>query len=259
MLRNNGVVGIVFMFWGVVYAASASAGLEQGVWRMLTFLNASGEQQEAGDIVVKIRFDNGSITGKAGCNTFFGTYQEKQPDELRFPNLGATRKACIKPIMQKEHVFLNHMHQVRYYRLEDNMLSLLDQNKQALMVLETPEPVELEGTQWRVTGIRNDQAGVVNDALNQRITALFNDGSLNGSAGCNQYSASYERKDSTLTVGPTMTTRKACEAAGVMEREQQYLSALKQSKAYRLEGDRLEIRDAKGALLLQFKAVPVAE
>ncbi|MCK4726849.1 MAG: META domain-containing protein, partial [Anaerolineales bacterium] len=57
------------------------------------------------------------------------------------------------------------------------------------------------------------------------ITAEFKDDQVTGTAGCNNYFASYERTDSTLEVGPIGATRMMCsDPEGIMEQESGYLA-----------------------------------
>ena len=77
---------------------------------------------------------------------------------------------------------------------------------------------------------------------------------LTGSAGCNNYNASYETSgDNNISIGPAATTRKFCaEPEGTMDQEQQYLAALQTAATYKIELDRLELRTAEGALVADF-------
>ncbi len=77
------------------------------------------------------------------------------------------------------------------------------------------------------------------------ITAEFvsSEGTVEGSAGCNSYSGSYEVKDSQLSIpGPIAATEMYCmEPEGVMEQERQYLEILQAAKSYSVEDGELQI------------------
>ncbi len=73
------------------------------------------------------------------------------------------------------------------------------------------------------------------------VTAHFEAGRVGGSAGCNNYSASYELEGDNLKIGQPVATRKFCGASGVMEQEAAFLSALASASSYREEDDRLTI------------------
>ena len=56
-----------------------------------------------------------------------------------------------------------------------------------------------------------------------------------------------------ITIGPLASTMKFCnDPEGVMDQEAQYLAALQSAATYRIEGNRLELRTADGALAADF-------
>jgi polar amino acid transport system substrate-binding protein len=86
------------------------------------------------------------------------------------------------------------------------------------------------------------------------ITASFGgDGSLNGSAGCNSYSAQYIVSGQSLAITPPDSTQSLCaEPVGIMEQEDTYLSALSAAGSFRIEGGILVIQDSAGNPIMQF-------
>jgi heat shock protein HslJ len=90
------------------------------------------------------------------------------------------------------------------------------------------------------------------------ITAFFDgQGSVSGTAGCNQYRASYaDGGNGTLTVGPPASTEKACSSPeGATAQEARYLAALQSARSYRVDG-LLRLADARGGTLLTFSPTP---
>ncbi len=77
-------------------------------------------------------------------------------------------------------------------------------------------------------------------------------GRVSGSGGCNRIAGTYQPNGDKLTFGPIAATRMAC--ASGMEVEDALSTALSSTAAFRIEGDRLELRDAAGALLATFRA-----
>ena len=88
-----------------------------------------------------------------------------------------------------------------------------------------------------------------------KLTAVFGkSGSLSGFAGCNDYNATYKATAPKISIGPVASTRKHCEEpAGVTDQESSYLAALETAATYRVEGSRLELRTADGALAVELK------
>ena len=107
----------------------------------------------------------------------------------------------------------------------------------------------LAGTMWSATAINNGKGGVTSRVGGTAVTLTFGaDGTLSGSAGCNSYTGRYEIKDGQVKLPAAFaSTRKMC-AADVMDQEQAFFKALSTSTSARIEGDRLELRDAAGAL-----------
>ena len=93
--------------------------------------------------------------------------------------------------------------------------------------------------------------------IGTELTAAFGeDGTLSGSAGCNNYSAGYEVDGNNISIGLPISTMMACaEPAGIMEQEQEYLTALPTAATYQITGDRLEMRTAEGSIAASFEAI----
>lgn len=74
---------------------------------------------------------------------------------------------------------------------------------------------------------------------------------LDGSAGCNRYTASYVRKaDTGLKIKDILTTRMYCaQPQGVMQQEAHYIQLLQQVDAYHAERTQLDLY-ADGAVVL---------
>lgn len=119
-----------------------------------------------------------------------------------------------------------------------------------------PQPSELGGTSWVVIGHNNGRGGVVSSIIGTEMTAAFGeDGSISGSAGCNRYSAGYQVDGKTIAIGLPIATRRFCaEPEGIMEQEQEYLTALGTAATYRMTGDRMEMRTAEGSLVATLEA-----
>jgi uncharacterized lipoprotein YbaY len=139
-----------------------------------------------------------------------------------------------------------------YFFEGDNLLIDLMADSGAMRF--SPQSMGLAGTSWTATGVNNGQAAVVSVMAGTEITANFGpDGQLSGLAGCNSYNATYQTEGNTITIGPATATRKACsQPEGVMEQEMQYLTALGTAATYQLQGDKLELRTAEGALAVTF-------
>ena len=87
-------------------------------------------------------------------------------------------------------------------------------------------------------------------------TLDFVAGDAGGSAGCNRFSASYTADATTLTFGPIMTTRIACDGPSTALGTS-YLGALPTVASYTAAGGTLTLMDASGGAVLTFGSAPM--
>ena len=80
------------------------------------------------------------------------------------------------------------------------------------------------------------------------------DGSISGSAGCNDFFGSLEQKENGFAVGPLGATRKACEPE-TMRIEATFLQALQMTTSINAGEGTLQLLGAEDALLAELRAV----
>jgi hypothetical protein len=107
----------------------------------------------------------------------------------------------------------------------------------------------LEGTTWLLD----------KTIPGSEITALFDNGQVSGSAGCNTYQGTYRTTKAagrnTLEFGPLAVTMMMCDEP-LMEQERLYLAALESATEYVVEGFALSIDYTGGTLLYYDKDGP---
>jgi heat shock protein HslJ len=232
--------------------------LEGPTWLLESYLNLEGQQTERlPQTRVTINFVDGEVSGSAGCNNYFGPY-EVDGNNLTVGPLGSTMMMCIQDDTAiQETAYLANLGNVASYAILDNQLQLQDAEGQTVLIYNVDEATSLTGTDWIVTGYNNGQGGVVSVVIDTEMTALFDEnGLVSGSAGCNNYRASFEADDTTISIGPAASTRKMCaEPEGIMEQEALYLAALEMAATYEIDGSRMDLYDEEGARVVQFEAV----
>lgn len=109
--------------------------------------------------------------------------------------------------------------------------------------------LKLGGTNWTATSFASKGAVTALIAGSKASLHFGADGTLSGSAGCNSYTGRYEVAGNQVKF-PTAfaSTRMMCANPGVMEQEQAFLKALSASSTGHIDGKKLELRDAGGAL-----------
>jgi heat shock protein HslJ len=90
--------------------------------------------------------------------------------------------------------------------------------------------LDLTSTQWVLSNLKDDQQPVLSET---EITASFTEAEMQGSGGCNTYTAPFTSENpenvqspaQRITFGPIMSTFKACENP-ISNQEQQFFQAL---------------------------------
>jgi heat shock protein HslJ len=232
--------------------AAAGAPLAGSAWLLETL----GGQPPAPDTQITLGFEADTLAGSDGCNRYRGSYRTDGDTISVDENIVSTMMACPEPAMQQASAYLAALKQAATFKLEGERLTLLDAAGAPLATF-VAQSSELSGTAWVVTGLNNGKQAVVSTLAGTELTLEFADGQLGGSAGCNAYTSTYEVAESSLTIGAVAATKKLCaEPAGVMDQEAQFLQALATAATYRVEGDKLEIRTADGALAVSATRAP---
>ena len=120
-----------------------------------------------------------------------------------------------------------------------------------------PPQATLSGNTWYLISMRS--GGVAGNVLpGTEISAFFDGaGRVTGSAGCNQYTASYSGTLNNLAIGTPATTKMNCPSPpGTMSQESLYLTTLQGASTFRIEGDILTIMDSNGRSILAYSRIP---
>jgi heat shock protein HslJ len=105
----------------------------------------------------------------------------------------------------------------------------------------------LEGPTWVVQEMSVD--GTMTAPIPETPPfVVFEDGTVAGSSGCNDYTGSYEASDGSMGFGPLATTRKAC-ITPLMGQETVYFELLAQVDSYEVKGDKLTLSSGDTVLI----------
>ncbi|MGB5728247.1 MAG: META domain-containing protein [Thiogranum sp.] len=226
---------------------AASGSLTATSWNLVAL---AGEEIDPAQPAVTLRFEaDGTLGGFDGCNRYRGSFFV-DGTSIHIPSeMATTRAACREPLMRRASAYAETLMRAASFAIDANRLSLRDSTEKEVAAFETARR-GLAGTSWQVIAYNNGRQAVVSVITGTRITARFaNDARVTGSAGCNQYFAEYLAADESITIGPPGATRRFCaEPDGVMDQEARYLEALRSAATFRLEGERLTLRTADGAL-----------
>jgi heat shock protein HslJ len=203
-----------------------------------------------------LQFEGDRLSGSDGCNRYRGRYSAAGGKFKVVPPLAGTQMACPPDVMAQARAVTEALTQAGAYDVVDGRLRLLAASGAPLAVFDA-QSRELAGTQWRATGINNGRQAVVGLVEGSAITMDFGtDGRVSGSAGCNRYTAAYTAEGlSSVRFEPAATTRMACADPAVDSQERNFLAALATVASARMEGERLELRTAEGALAVALQRV----
>jgi heat shock protein HslJ len=225
----------------------ASSDLAGTGW-VLSALN--GEMPISGTAVILQFGDDSTASGTDGCNQFNTGYTQNG-SSLTFSQPGAsTMMACPEPVMTQATAFMAALAQTDSFTISGDTLSLLAGGQ--VVAAFVFQSTELANTAWEVVSYNNGRGAVVGLITGTEISANFSvEGDMAGSAGCNQYFASFTANNGSIEIGQIGSTLRFCEEpAGVMEQESEYLAALASAVTYSIQGNMLQMRTADDQLAL---------
>jgi heat shock protein HslJ len=225
-------------------------------WTLTDYVSGGRTVQTLdGTTVTMVFSQEGRITGSAGCNHYFASYDLKGT-RITIGQAGSTMMYCMGAgVMEQESAYLALLNQAASVSSVNDRLTFAD--AQGVTILSfarivPPAPEPLVGTTWTLDSLYSADA-VSSVIAGSTITAVFGeDGRVSGSAGCNNYFGSYTVTGSSLAIGSTGSTKMNCPGAGIMQQENTYLASLGRTAGFTISGNRLSLTDLQGATLLAF-------
>jgi heat shock protein HslJ len=235
--------------------ANPEASMPTQIYKLDWYLNDQGEKTAVlPGTEITLTFSDGRISGNSGCNQYGGSV-EVNANSIKVGSLMSTMMACEEKIMGQESAYQAALGEAATFEATSETLTMANAQGQMILSFSTLQPAPLVGSMWTLTSYNNGKDALVSVLNGTVISASFSeDGRLSGSAGCNNYTTTYELSDDQMSIGPAATTRKFCGETGVMEQETAYLQALEQIASYKIEGDVLTLYDAAGTRYLIYTA-----
>lgn len=224
------------------------ASITDAEWQLISYGDPQAPTLTTGYLIPTLLLNEseGRVSGSAGCNYYNGGYTLAD-DALTLTDIAATEIGCMdNKVMAQERAFLDALALVTRYEIIEGQLILYYGEGQQL-VFEAV--ITVIGTQWQLEAfVSGDSASsLVADSV---ITLEFGaDGNAGGRA-CNTYRTDYTMEDTSITFGPIVSTRMACQQ-DIMAQETAYLRALETASTYELIGDQLVITHAEGQLVFK--------
>ena len=233
---------------------SVQPALADTSWNLTSL---QGNEVLPGTMVTAVFGQYNTLTGSAGCNEYSTSYQV-DGSSISIGSVVTTKMSCPEPegIMVQENAYLAILENLATYRIQGDQLDLSSVDGELVATFAASSPVPLEGTPWRLYAYNDEQGAVLDPLPGTEITATFGEGSeLAGSAGCNDYTATYTVDGDSLTIGPVRSTLMACaEPEGVLQQETAFLGLLESAASYEILASRLKLSNADGEGILVFIA-----
>jgi heat shock protein HslJ len=231
-------------------------------WTLISGLSGTGTWNVLPGTMITASFgEDGQVSGSAGCNDYFAAYQSRL-NSLTVETAATTRMNCESPagIMNQETLYLSNLKGAATYAIEGDLLMVYDTMGKTLLTYRKglPEvtPLPFVGTTWSLDFYKAADGTMTAVLPATMVTALFEDGNLTGSAGCNSYFGSYTQQGQNgITIGPLGSTLMFCGEPGVMEQETAYLALLQSAVSYDISGAMLTLSDAGGLTILEYSGM----
>lgn len=200
---------------------------------------------------------NNQVAGSGGCNSYSGAYS-LQEDTLAFSDIISTLVACTDAAVgAQEQTYFDALALVGTYAFTNAGLTLWYNNGQQQLnfVPLTMENIALENTEWQLESYGTADALIPVVAGSNVTIHFMADNRVDGSGGCNNYSANYAVENDSLTFSEVVSTLMACADAAVTQQEQTFLTALRSASRFESTGSQLTIWFDNAQQQLNFRFV----
>jgi heat shock protein HslJ len=237
---------------------ASSIPLEDTIWLMQSFQNAAGQTTQAlPGSEANARFSkDGKVFGNASCNQYSGAYKTNGNKITIDPGAMTMMMCPDEGLSAQEQDFIAALKAAAAYKIQGEQLNLIDREGNPVLTFTAQKSDALTSATWQAIAYNNGKQAVVSVLTGSEITANFGkDGQLSGSAGCNNYHASYKLDGRSIQIGPAASTRMMCsEPEGIMEQEAAYLKALEAARTLEIVGKSLTLFGEGGERQVEYRA-----
>jgi heat shock protein HslJ len=117
-------------------AAPAQLPLVGTRWRLATLFSGATATTPVGGFPTALFAGSGAVSGGDGCNRYHASYSERSDGSMEVGPLASTQKMCEPSVMDQADAFTRGMSSTASYRIEDSVLTLLDQAGNPLLAFE---------------------------------------------------------------------------------------------------------------------------
>jgi heat shock protein HslJ len=201
-------------------------------------------------------FQNGTIRGSDGCNSYGGPYSATSSGGFAIKELGGTAIGCARPVNDLATAYTKALWRASSYKVDGGSLTLNDSHGAPVIIYGANVPPPITGLRWEAFGFRNgpvdDKQAVVSPIASSAITAAFEaNGTMTGSSGCSAYTARFTITGRQIEFGSLVSTRVSC-SKKLMGQERAYLSALGSATTWHFSGPSFQLLNETGTVEVAF-------
>jgi heat shock protein HslJ len=254
MMKRLILLTLPFALLAAACGSDGGAMPTDHAWQAINIAAPAGTMAApTGGTAPTLAFEGDTAAGNTSCNRYFGSY-ELDGSSMTFGQLASTEMFCADPgAMEQETAYLAALQTVDSWAIDGETLTLSSNGAPVLEYVAISQ--ELAGTSWDLLAYNNGTGGFQSAVIGVSVTAEFSeDGTLFGSAGCNNYTATWETGDGSIEISTGAATLMACADEDAMAQETRYLELLSLASTYRVDAGSLEMFDAEGLRVLQYLA-----
>jgi heat shock protein HslJ len=201
---------------------------------------------------VTITFKDANLSASAGCNSMGGAYK-LEGDHLTTAQMITTEMGCAAPLMAQDQWLAKFLTDVRL--AQDGATLTMTQGATTLTLLDktvaTPDK-PIEGTLWILDAIASGGAA---SSIPQGVVSTLRivDGKAEVDTGCNTGGGDVTVTGDSLTFGPLVLTKKACQADTAAV-EAAVTKVLTGTVVYEIDADALVLQPRADGLI--YRATP---
>jgi len=232
----------------------SGGGLEGVRWTLDSYSSGGRTKSVPQGASVDALFERGKVSGRSGVNTYSGPYEVSGSD-LTIGRLATTMMAGPPELMDLEKEYLANLEKVATSEAGADILTLFGRDGARLLSYSKGKAPALTGVTWNVVNYYNGKEAIVSVTGGATLTAFFGtDGNVRGSAGINDYSATYETDGSRMKVGPPMIDTEEVDGnPALAQQEVDYLAAIQLTARYEIQGDTLKLFRKYGGLAVTYQ------
>ncbi|MBU7036395.1 MAG: META domain-containing protein [Theionarchaea archaeon] len=126
---------IIFLGLAIGCIGQKPISLEGNIWILDSYRTETGLVTVLRDTRITAQFQDGRITGDAGCNSYFSEYTANK-GHIEFGPVGVTEMYCSEPegVMEQELDFLQVLESVEGYVIVSATLELTDAHGDVVLI-----------------------------------------------------------------------------------------------------------------------------